>query len=54
MSGSVAALLMAMTYPIQLSPTVAVSEPETYGMIVAGLGLLGFATRRREQGLDLA
>jgi hypothetical protein len=26
-----------------------VPEPETYAMMVAGLGLLGFAARRRKQ-----
>jgi hypothetical protein len=29
--------------------TVAVSEPETYSMLLAGLGVLGFTTRRRKQ-----
>ena len=28
----------------------AVPEPETYAMLLAGLGLLGFAARRRQQG----
>jgi hypothetical protein len=28
---------------------VAVPEPETYAMLIAGLGLLGFAARRRKQ-----
>ena len=27
--------------------TVPVPEPETYGMLLAGLGILGFAMRRR-------
>lgn len=30
------------------SPTAAVPEPETYAMLVAGLGLLGFMARRRK------
>ena len=30
-----------------LRPTPAVPEPETYALLLAGLGLLGFATRRR-------
>jgi hypothetical protein len=47
--------------PYQISPTglpagpgvwsvVAVPEPETYGMMVMGLGLLGFMVVRRENG----
>lgn len=28
-------------------PVAAVPEPETYAMFLAGLGLLGFATRRK-------
>ena len=30
-------------------PVSAVPEPETYAMLIAGLGLLGFAARRRKQ-----
>ena len=29
--------------------TAAVPEPESYAMLLAGLGLVGFAVRRREQ-----
>lgn len=32
-----------------VSVTAAVPEPETYAMLIAGLGLLGFAARRRKQ-----
>lgn len=30
-------------------PTTPIPEPETYAMLLAGLGLLGFAARRRKQ-----
>jgi len=30
-------------------PTLAVPEPETYAMLLAGLGLLGFIARRSKQ-----
>lgn len=30
------------------TPTAAIPEPETYAMLLAGLGLLGFAARRRK------
>jgi hypothetical protein len=32
----------------------AVPEPETYAMMLAGLGLLGFAARRKQKGAKLA
>jgi PEP-CTERM motif len=33
------------------APTAAVPEPEVYGLLLAGFGLLGFLThRRRSQG----
>jgi hypothetical protein len=36
-----------------LSQTIpAIPEPETYAMMLAGLGLLGFVARRRRQGLN--
>ena len=31
------------------STIAAVPEPETYAMLIAGLGLVGFAARRRKQ-----
>jgi hypothetical protein len=38
---------MQGTYPITQSITAAVPEPETYAMMMAGLGLVGFMARRR-------
>jgi hypothetical protein len=34
-------------YPVSQTIAVAVPEPETYGMLLAGLGLVGVAVRRR-------
>ena len=36
------------SYAGTLSVTSAVPEPETYGMMLAGLGLMGFVARRRK------
>jgi hypothetical protein len=36
-------------YPVSQSITAAVPEPETYAMMMAGLGLVGFMSRRRRQ-----
>lgn len=36
--------------PFTSIPTSPVPEPETYGMLLAGLGLLSFAATRRKQG----
>jgi hypothetical protein len=33
----------------EVTPTAAIPEPETYAMLFAGLGLLGFAARRRRR-----
>jgi len=35
--------------PSNWTVTAAIPEPETYAMLLAGLGLLGFAARRRKQ-----
>ena len=37
------------TYTDVTPSVAAVPEPETYAMLLAGLGLLGFASRRRNQ-----
>jgi hypothetical protein len=34
-------------YPVSQTITVAVPEPETYAMMMAGLGMIGFMARRR-------
>ena len=39
---------MRGTYPITQSITAAVPEPETYAMMLAGLGLVGFMARGRK------
>lgn len=36
-------------YIVEVQFTTPVPEPETYAMLIAGLGLLGFAARRRKQ-----
>lgn len=37
-------------YPVSQSIAAAVPEPETYAMLLAGLGLMGAVVRRRRQG----
>jgi hypothetical protein len=36
-------------FRLDSSQVAAVPEPETYAMMLAGLGLIGFAARRRKQ-----
>lgn len=39
------------SYGGNITFTAAVPEPETYGMLALGLGLVGFAARRRQSGV---
>jgi hypothetical protein len=39
---------------VMLAPTAPVPEPETYGMMLAGLGVLGFLARRRKAAANQA
>ncbi len=39
----------SLTPPPPITPATTVPEPETYAMMLAGLGMLGFAARRRKQ-----
>lgn len=41
---------MQGTYPITQTITAAVPEPETYAMLMAGLGIVGFVGRSRRRG----
>ncbi len=41
---------MMGTYPITQTITAAVPEPESYALMIAGLGLMGFMVRRRKAG----
>ena len=36
-------------YPVSQTITAAVPEPETYALMLAGLGLMGFIARRRRK-----
>jgi len=42
------------TFADDFTINTAVPEPETYAMLLAGLGLLGFAARRRQRKLAVA
>jgi len=39
---------------VMMSPMAPVPEPETYGMMIAGLGVLGFLARRRKTAANQA
>jgi hypothetical protein len=39
---------------VMLAPTAPVPEPETYGMMLAGLGVVGFLARRRKAAANQA
>jgi len=42
---------VGQTVSIGYSYTMAIPEPETYAMLLAGLGLMGFVARRRRQNI---
>lgn len=42
--------IISLAFSGSLTPIGVVPEPETYAMMLAGLGLLGFVARRRKQG----
>ena len=42
-------VLADFTAPVTPPPVTAIPEPETYAMLLAGLGLMGFVVRRRRQ-----
>jgi hypothetical protein len=41
----------ALSYATKISVIPAVPEPETYAMLLAGLGLMGFVVRHRKQNI---
>jgi hypothetical protein len=49
MGGLTVATLGGVASALPFAPVAAVPEPETYAMMMAGLGMMGFIVRRRRQ-----